>query len=503
MNEKQKKLLTSFLKDFAKNPNFLFVKKINKQFPQAEIYLVGGIVRDIFLERQSTDFDFVIRKLPAKDLEKFLKTLGDLNLVGKSFGVYKFKPKNFKLGEDIDIALPRIDHSFNTGLHRDVEVTSDPNLDLEKDLERRDFTINAMALDLNSNQLIDPFNGLEDLKNKIIKTVGDPQKRFQEDYLRMLRAVRFSTQLYFKIDQPTYLVIQKKAKEIKNISEERIQEEFNKIVMSNNGAFGLELLQKSELLKNFIPELEEGVGVTQNFEHIYEVFKHCVNALAAACKRNYSLEIRLAALFHDIAKPRTKEGEGPDSTFYEHDTVGAKMVKQILKRLKYSNEVIDTVTHLVRHHMFFYATDTVSDSGIRRLLARLGKENIGDFIQLRICDRLGMGRPKAKPFKLKELERRLHEVQLDPISVSMLKLKGDELMELVKIKPGPIVGLILNALLNEVLDDPKKNTKAYLKKRAKELAKLKEPDLKKLQPNLAEFEQEQKKEYFKDFKGVE
>jgi poly(A) polymerase/tRNA nucleotidyltransferase (CCA-adding enzyme) len=198
-------------------------------------------------------------------------------------------------------------------------------------------------------------------------------------------------------------------------------------------------------------------------------------------------------LLHDIGKPQTKEGEGTDSTFYNHDIIGAKMAKKILKRLSYSNDVIDYVTHLVRYHMFYYALDIVSDSGVRRLLSRIGKENIDDFINVRICDRLGMGRPKAKPWKLIELERRFKEVQLDPITPKMIALKGDELMKLLGIEPGPRVGLILNAMLGEVLEDPKKNDHDYLAGRAKELQKMKDEELRQLNPDVKFYDEERKR----------
>jgi poly(A) polymerase/tRNA nucleotidyltransferase (CCA-adding enzyme) len=520
-----KKLIESFLRTFSNDPNFSFVQKLLKKFSDSEIYLVGGKVRDILLERDSYDYDFVVRNVNAKDLEKFLAKEGAVNLVGKSFGVFKFAPglglesKSLKDGnikengqdgpkkytgfEPIDIALPRTEHSFNTGGYRDFDIQSDPNLPIAKDLSRRDFTINAMALNLKTLELIDPFLGQEDILNETIKTVGKPEERFQEDYTRMLRAIRFSVQLYFKIEQPTYVTIQKMAPKIKDIPAERITEELNKIVLSPNSEFGLQLLQKSNLLKYIIPELESGVGVSQNKSHIYSVFTHCVKALGFATLRNYNLNVRLAALFHDIAKPQVKKGEGPDSTFYNHDIVGAKITRKILQRLKYPNEVIDKVSHLVRHHMFFYSLGTITDAAIRRLLVRIGPDNINEAIQVRICDRLGMGRPKAKPYKLIELEQRLHAVQLDPLSVKMLKVKGDELMELLKIKPGPKIGLLLNALLAEVLEDPKKNKKSYLQKKLKELNKLPDLQLKELAPQVEKYEEERKKEYFSKIKWVE
>lgn len=503
MNEKREKLIKDFLKDFTKNPDFKFVQKLQKKFKEGEVCLVGGKVRDILLERTSYDYDFVIRKIEPKDLEKFLAKEGEVNFVGKSFGVFKFVPKNYKGFEPIDIALPRTEQSFMTGGYKDFDVQSDANLLIEKDLQRRDFTINAMALNLETGELVDPYNGLEDLKNKTIKTVGDPKERFAEDYTRMLRAIRFSVQLYFKIEKNTYLTIQNNAAKIKTMSMERINEEFTKIVLSSNAEFGMELLQKSNLLKQIIPELEEGVGVSQNKAHIYSVFTHSAKSLGFAAQRNYNLNVRLSALLHDIAKPMVKKGEGPDSTFYNHDIVGGKITRKILARLKYSNDVINKVAHLVRYHMFFYSIGEITDAAIRRLLVRIGKDNINEAIQLRICDRLGMGRPKAKPYKLMELEKRLHEVQMDPISVKMLKIDGLDLMKILDMKPGPKIGLLLNALLSEVLENPKKNTKATLTKRLNELNKLSDTELKNMSPDIDKYEEAKKREYFSKIKWVE
>ncbi|MFA5029775.1 MAG: HD domain-containing protein [Patescibacteria group bacterium] len=518
------KKLRNWQLEALKSPEFAFVEKLTKKFPEAKVYLVGGAVRDLILERDTKDFDFVVAKVPAKDLEKFLSSLGKVNLVGKSFGVFKFvpnnvipseargevwgsrgiatssgsvtrnrSPRNDIIFEPFDIALPRTEHAGMSGGYRDFEVQSDQDLPIEEDLSRRDFTINALAWDLREKKIIDEFDGLKDLENKTIKAIGKPEQRFQEDYTRLLRAIRLCCQLDFMIEAHTLKTIHDKAQKIGTIAKERINEELVKIVMSNKAEDGFRLLQKIGLLKILIPELESTVNISQNKHHIYDIFEHSVRALGAGAQRNYSLWVRLAALLHDIGKPQTKEGEGPDSTFYNHDIVGAKIAKNILKRLDFSNETISKVTHLVRYHMFYYALDTVSDAGVRRLLARLGKENIQDFIDVRICDRLGMGRPKAKPWKLIELERRLKEVQLDPITPKMLKINGDELMKILKIKPGPRVGLILNALLGEVLEDPEKNDKKYLTKKMKELDKSKDEELKKLNPDVKFYEEERKR----------
>lgn len=505
--------LTNWQKTALNQPEFRFVKKIIKKFPQAKIYLVGGAVRDIILGRETKDFDFVATKVEAKELEKFLSQGGTINLVGKSFGVFKFLPKNVETRQGvsidpIDIALPRTEHAGMSGGYRDFEVQSDKDLPIEKDLARRDFTINALAWDIINKQLIDEFNGVADLQNKIIRAIGKPEERFQEDYTRMLRAIRFACQLSakgacpplgvrpapgFKIELKTLKAIDKMGKKITTIAKERINEELTKIIMSDLAEDGIRLMQQIGLLKILMPELESGVGVKQNKAHIYEVFEHNVRCLGVAAQKNFKLEVRLAAFLHDVAKPLTKEMKDGDATFYNHDQEGAKMAKVILRRLNFTNEVIKSVAHLVRFHMFYYALDTVTDAGVRRLLNRLGKENIDDFINLRICDRLGMGRPKAKPWKLIQLERRFKEVQLDPITPKMLKLNGNELMELLNIKPGPRVGLILNALLGEVLEEPKKNEQKYLEKKVIELNKLKDEALKKLNPDVRFYEEERKR----------
>lgn len=510
MNKDQKQLLTNFEKDFTKDPYFSFLKKLQEKFTHAEIYLVGGTVRDIFLGRESKDLDIVIRSVKGKDLEKFLEKEGRVDLVGKSFGIFKFNLKSKKKDlPQIDIALPRTEHSFNTGGYRDFDIQSDPDLEIEKDLERRDFTINAMALIVNCERstvncsLVDPYNGMQDLENKTIKTVGDPRERFKEDYTRMLRAIRFSVQLHFKIEEKTYKNIYNLRKEIMTIPAERLQEEVTKIIMATNAKFGIELLKKVGLLHLLMPELEAGIGVKQNRSHIYDVFEHSIRALDYAAKQDYSLEIRFGALFHDIGKPETKEGEGKEATFHNHEMLSAKKTRAIMKRLKYSREISDKVVKLVRNHMFYYTLGEITDAAVRRLIVRIGKENIGDQLQVRFCDRIGMGRPKAKPYKLVELEKRIQEVQMDPISVKMLKLNGDEVMKVLGIEPSVRIKYLMEALFSEVLDDPKKNTKKYLTKRLKELHKESDEDLAQKAPNFTELEREKKKKFFKVFKGVE
>jgi len=248
--------------------------------------------------------------------------------------------------------------------------------------------------------------------------------------------------------------------------------------MSDNPDQAISLLKETNLLKYIIPELEKGINVDQNLHHIYTVYEHSILSLKFAAKKNYKLEVRLAALLHDIAKPQVKEGEGPNATFYNHDHLGSKFTVNILDRLKFSKKIIEKVALLVRNHMFVYGVDEVTETGVRRLLRRVGPENMPDLINLRVSDRLGSGCPKGMPYKLRHLQYVIEKVSKDPISARMLKLDGNNLIEILKIEPSPKLGLLIEALLAETLEDPKLNTKEKLTQRAKILNKLSDKELK-------------------------
>lgn len=485
-------------------PDFEWIPALKKQFPGAGIHLVGGQVRDLLIGRPSDDFDFVITHVSAKEMEDFLTKHGAVNLVGKSFGVFIFRPTIHSLSDDIEIALPRTDKSFNTGGYRDFEIQTDPELPLEKDLERRDFTINSMAMNIETGEITDPFNGQEDIKSGTIRAVGNPEIRFQEDYTRMMRAVRFGAQLNFEIETATKDAIKKLSAHINEMAIERIQTELSKIMLSKNVEHGMILMKDTGLLKEILPEIAEGVDVDQSKSHIYPVFEHLVKAADHASKRGYELDIILGALFHDCGKPRTKEHH-PDGeiTFYQHEYVGEDMARKALNRLKYPKETVKKATHLVRHHMFYYNQGEVSDAGVRRLIAKVGSDNIDDLIRLRIADRLGMGRPKAKPFKITDLERRVKLLQTAPLSVTMLAIDGNDVMKELDIQPSIRIKYLLNAILSEVLDEPKLNNKETLLKRLHELNKLTDEELKRMSPDYEELEKERKKDVLKGFKGVD
>ncbi len=249
-----------------------------------------------------------------------------------------------------------------------------------------------------------------------------------------------------------------------------------------------------------VPELREGIGVEQNLHHIYTVWEHNTRALKYTAEKGYSLVVRLGALFHDVGKPRAKRGEGRSSTFYGHEVIGAKMTAQIMERLKFPKEQAENIIKLVRYHMFYYNPEEVTESSVRRLLVRIGKENVEDLLKVREADRIGSGRPKAVPYKLRHLKYIIDKVSDDPISAKMLKVDGNDVMKELGVEPGPKVGLILNSLLAEVVENPSKNVREDLMQRIHDLDK-KSPEelresLKKIEKAIEEEEEERRKKYY-------
>jgi poly(A) polymerase/tRNA nucleotidyltransferase (CCA-adding enzyme) len=445
-----------------------------------EAYIVGGCVRDFLRGVEPEDWDVTTNAKPEEIIKIFPKSFYENRFLTVTVLTESENPKL----KEIEITTFRKEAKYTDKRHPDFVGFAKT---LEEDLARRDFTINAMALEIPNSKfqipkLIDLFGGKEDLKNKIIRAVGDPRERFSEDALRMMRAVRFSVTLGegWKIEEKTEEAIKENAFWISAISKERIRDEFLKIIMSERAAEGIERMRQLGLLKYIIPELEEGYKVTQNKHHIYDCYEHYLRSLDFAAKKGFNMYVRLAALFHDIGKPRTKKGEGPDATFYGHEIIGAKMTAQILNRLRFSKKDIEKIVKLVRYHLFYYNPGEVGESSVRRLLRKVGKENIEELIQVRMADRIGSGVPKAEPYKLRHLRYMIEKVSRDPISVKMLKVDGNDVMEILKIKPGPKVGQILHILLEEVINDPKKNEENFLKKEIERLGKLPDEELKKL-----------------------
>ena len=465
------------------------IKKLREN--NFEAFLVGGCVRDFLRGEKPKDWDITTNAKP----EEMQKIFPD------SFYENDFGTVGVKTGSDdetlkvVEVTPFRLEAKYSDKRHPDkIEFAQS----LADDIGRRDFTINALAMALGKSdfprksdfQIIDLVGGKEDLKNKIIRAVGEPAERFQEDALRLLRAVRFSAELDFTIEERTREAVKKNAGLLKFISKERIRDEFVKLIMSEGAAEGIEFLRESGLLKEFLPELLEGVGVGQNLHHVFTVWEHNLKALEYTVKKGYSFEVKLASLLHDIAKPRAKRGEGKFSTFYGHDVLGAKMSAKILERLRFPKDFSEKVIRLVRWHLFYYNVGEVTESSVRRVLRNVGPDLIEDLIRVREADRIGSGVPKAVPYKLRHFKFMVEKVQKDPISVGMLKVKGDDVMKILRIRPGPKVGMALSALLEEVLQEPKKNTKEYLIGRIKELGELSEAELKK----LAESGKEKKEE---------
>lgn len=435
-------------------------------------YAVGGCVRDTLLKRQPRDWDVATSAKPEA-IQKLFPRHFYANRFGTVTVLTQPSPKATAGKADItevEVTTYRVDVGYSDQRHPDqVQFTNQ----IEDDLARRDFTINAMAMD--EERILDPFGGQKDLEAKLIRAVGDPAARFTEDALRPLRAVRLATELSFTIEETTHSAIQKLAPSVQAVSAERLRDELDKIVMSGQPEAGFVLLQQTGLLREVLPELEEGVGMEQNKHHIYTVFEHNIKSLQFAANFTYPAHIRWAALLHDIGKPRTRRFQNNDYTFYAHDIVGARMAERLLRRLHFPASFVQAVTHLVRHHMFYYDVGKVTEAGMRRLLRRVGPEHFDDLIKVRIAERKGSGVPKAEPYRLRHLQFMASKVSQQPISVSQLAIGGNDLIKELELRPSPIIGGILSALLAEVLDDPKKNTRAYLIPRAQEL-KTRDPD---------------------------
>ncbi|MDQ3014637.1 MAG: CCA tRNA nucleotidyltransferase [bacterium] len=439
-----------------------------------EAYLVGGCVRDLLLGRKPKDWDITTNATPEQIVALFPRTFyeNDYGTVGVVLEEENAEDQRKDIDETlrvIEITPYRLESGYADKRHPDQVIFTHKITD---DLNRRDFTINAIALDPHQGHIVDIAKGHDDIKDRILRTVGDSDARFQEDALRILRAIRFSTELNFEISPETEKSILDNASLLEHISRERVRDEFARILMSDNPKRGLELAHKFHVLHFITPELEKAVGVEQGGVHAYDVWEHLLRSLQLTADKKWPLEIRLAALFHDIGKPVTKREGEHKPTFYGHEVVGAKMTKKILTELKFPQKVIEKVVKLVRWHMFFSDTEEITHSAVRRLVANVGQENVWDLMNVRIADRIGTGRPKEEPYRLRKYQSMIEEVMTDPVSVGMLKIDGKRIMEVTHETPGRKIGYVLHALLEEVIEDPKLNTPEYLEGRATLLVKL-------------------------------
>lgn len=441
-----------------------------------EAYLVGGCVRDLLLGRAPKDWDITTNAHPNEIEGVFPDTY--INNDFGTVGVVNKDTEDEKL-RVVEVTPYRAESEYSDARRPDsVEF----GVSLEKDLERRDFTVNAIAYRLRDEELVDIFGGEEDMKGGRLRAVGDPATRFKEDALRMMRAVRLAVELDFTIEGETMNAIAENSENLGRISKERIRDEFIRILNSKHPMQGIVLLEKLGLLPYVAPDLLRAIGVEQNQAHAYDVYEHLLRTMQHAADKDWDFDIRIAGLFHDISKPETRRwsDEKKDWTFHGHEVVGSRVTKKALKDLKFPKEKVDRISNLVRWHMFFSDPDQVTLSAVRRTIANVGEENIWDLLKLRRCDRIGTGRPKEQPFRLRKYTAMVEEALRDPISVKMLKIDGSRIMEICGEKPGPKLGFTLHALLEEVLDEPTKNTVEYLEGRALELMKLPIDELKAL-----------------------
>lgn len=421
-----------------------------------EIYIVGGVVRDAILGKKLYDWDFTTSATP----EEILKLFPD-GFYDNKFGTVGIKSEDER---PYEITTFRTEQGYSDKRHPDKVSWGET---LGEDLQRRDFTINALALD-NKFEVIDLYGGLEDLENKLIRAVGNPNDRFAEDALRMMRAVRIAAQLGFVIEEKTLNAIKNNATSINQIASERIREELFKLLASDHPADGYMLLRNSGLGEQILPEMEKAFGVEQKSpgrHHIYDVGKHSVESLRFCV----SLDpiTKLATLIHDVGKVRTQKIY-PDGriTFYNHEMESAKIAKNIADRLRFSNEQKDKFLRLVRWHQFT-VNENQTDSAIRRILRNVGVANMPDMLALRVGDRLGGG-ARATSWRLEEFKKRLIEVQKQPFSIQDLKINGRDIMEFKQIPPGPKIGKYLESLFKEV-GKGLPNEKEILLERLKEL----------------------------------
>lgn len=432
------------------------------------MFEVGGPVRDRFLKRAHKDHDLLVRKLPLPKLKKLLGKHGEVFLVGRAFGILKFYPRASDL--TYDIALPRTERS--TGLHhRDFAVTFDPELSVEEDLRRRDFTINAMAIDYQTGELVDPFGGVTDLNARQLRQVAP--EAFAEDPLRMMRAVQFAARLHFHIEPLTWEAMQKHAPLIKTVSAERITEEVGKLLTARKPSIGFCIMRDTGLLAHVFPELQKTVGVEQGRKRKNDdVFTHTMRVLDAARHDDDiplagDLELVLSALFHDVGKPQTKRfnKEKDRLTFYGHQLVSKRLAEKRMRELKMTTLGVNPgrIASLVEHHMF-QAKSFFSDRAIRRFIRKMGEDLILKLVDLRIADNRGGKYPEGIHGVLRlrkkiqeELERKV------PLSAKDLAVNGHDLMH-IGIPEGPELGAVLENLVQVVLDNPEKNTRDELTK---------------------------------------
>ncbi|MBO7047669.1 MAG: HDIG domain-containing protein [Spirochaetia bacterium] len=416
-----------------------------------EVYLVGGAVRNLKRGLPPDDYDFTTNATPQQVITLFRKVIP----TGIEHGTVTVLFK----GSSFEVTTYRMDGKYSNFRHPDSITYC---TDIYEDLKRRDFTINAMAIDVRNDSLIDVHGGMEDLKKGIVRAIGNPNERFAEDGLRILRACRFAAQLDFQIEPVTLQGMINNKDHLENISKERIRDELLKTMTADHPSTAFLYMQKTEILEYVLPELLEGVGIEQRDRHQFDVFHH---SLYSCDFMEKDPVLRMAALLHDIGKPRCFKVRDGINTFYGHENVGAEMAHEILRRLKFSKADENRICHLIQNHMFHY-TEEWSDGAVRRFIARVGIENLSDLFKLRFADRAGAAGDKSFACTPEDiaLSRRVDAIvkETPALKLGDLAVNGQMLLKEAGIPKGPAMGLVLNYLLEAVMDDPAMNTKEQL-----------------------------------------
>jgi tRNA nucleotidyltransferase (CCA-adding enzyme) len=411
-----------------------------------QAFIVGGAIRDSVLGCQVKDWDVATDATPDSihdlfpEMTRFNLKHGTVTLVSE--------------GSHFEVTTFRGTEGFS--------------LRIEEDLAHRDLTINAMAYDITNKRIIDPFGGQRDIEGKVVRAVLNPSERFQEDPLRMMRAIRFSLELRYTIEPETLIDIQPMAQAIDIVAKERVRDELLKILMVRRPSAGFHLMRKSGLLKGILPELMEGYRKRQNNYHKYTIYRHTMETVDSI---KGDPVLRLSALFHDIAKPRVRKKINGRWRFFGHAKASAELTKEIMMRLKFSNEKITRVTHLIARHMFDYKQE-LSDKAVRRFIKRIGAGNVDDLIALRKADDLAHGLGRGFEKDIEKFKNRIDSQMKKsyPFTISDLAVNGHDVMNKLGLQPGPRVGQILNQLLEVVIEKPEYNRKDKLVEIVKRMA---------------------------------
>lgn len=465
----RKKLPEQLSKKIPKEVIDVFKKFTDEEY---EIYLVGAGVRSLLQEKVPIDCDFTTNATPEA-----IQALYKDSFYDNKFGTVGMALET-KRGEEVyEITTYRTEWGYSDKRRPDEVKWGEK---LEEDLKRRDFTWNAIVIgpvlkkgqwDKKSLELIDFFEGQKDFQKKVVRAVGKPDERFAEDALRMMRAVRFASQLGFTIEKKTFGAVQKNAGLINKISQERVRDELFKILVSDHAADGYTIFRNSGLAKIILPEVEKMFGVEQKSpgrHHLDDVGTHAIKSLKASKSKDPI--VNLAILIHDVGKPVVagKDKKGA-ITFYNHEVVGASIARNIARRLRFSKKDEERLVTLVRWHQFS-VDERQTDKAFRRFIKNVGKENLTDILEVRRADRVGGG-ARETSWRFERFKKKLVEVQKQPFSVTDLKVNGDDVMKSLGIRSGPMVGKVLNQLFEEVVEDKKKNERKYLLKRIKQIGK--------------------------------